>query len=98
MTEQIAIHCLKAIICEEVCEECELYGQTGTDHCEADAVRIAIEALEKQIPKKPHKINIANTSWCKGGIRFECPACHKFLGYRELTYCGLCGQKLDLSE
>ena len=52
MTEQIAIHCLKAIICEEVCEECELYGQTGTDHCETDAVRIAIEALEKQAEYK----------------------------------------------
>lgn len=63
-----------------------------------EGLDVAIEALEKQIPKKPHKINIANTSWCKGGIRFECPACHKFLGYRELTYCGLCGQKLDWSE
>ena len=63
-----------------------------------EALHMAIQALEKQIPKKPHKINIANTSWCKGGIRFECPACHKFLGYRELTYCGLCGQKLDWSE
>ena len=63
-----------------------------------EAHNMAIEALEKQIPEKPHKINIANTSWCKGGIRFECPSCHKFLGYRELTYCGLCGQKLDWSE
>ena len=52
MTEQIAIHCLNAIICEEVCEECELYGHTGTDHCEADAVRIAIAALEKQAEYK----------------------------------------------
>ena len=31
---------------EELCEECELYGTTGTDHCEADCVRVAIEALE----------------------------------------------------
>ena len=63
-----------------------------------EGLDVAIKALEKQMPKKPHKINIANTSWCKGGIRFECPSCHKFLGYRELTYCGLCGQKLDWSE
>ena len=48
MTIQNAIHCMKAIICEEVCEECDYYGKTGTDHCEADAVRMAIKALEEQ--------------------------------------------------
>ena len=42
-----AIHCLKVMIDEEVCEECNLYGTTGTDHCEADCVRVAIEALEQ---------------------------------------------------
>lgn len=52
MTIQNAIHCMKAMICEEVCEECEYYGKTGTDHCEADAVRMAIKALEEQ----PHWI------------------------------------------
>lgn len=90
MTEQIAIHCLKAIICEEVCEECELYGQTGTDHCEADAVRIAIEALEKQIPKKP--ITYTGTN------RADCPVCGNTVrGIKEPfgNYCSKCGQKLD---
>lgn len=48
MTIQNAIHCMKAMICEEVCEECDYYGKTGTDHCEADAVRMAIKALEEQ--------------------------------------------------
>ena len=43
-----ALHCLKVMIGEEVCEECNLYGTTGTDHCEADCVRTAIEALEQQ--------------------------------------------------
>ena len=52
MTIQNAIHCMKAMICEEVCEECDYYGKTGTDHCEADAVRMAIKALEEQ----PHWI------------------------------------------
>ena len=90
MTEQIAIHCLKAIICEEVCEECELYGQTGTDHCETDAVRIAIKALEKQIPKKPIK-HISKQDW------YECPACGAYDVY-EQNCCDECGQKLDWSE
>ena len=48
MTIQNAIHCMKAMLCEEVCEECDYYGKTGTDHCEADAVRMAIKALEEQ--------------------------------------------------
>ena len=43
-----ALHCLKVMIGEEVCEECDLYGTTGTDHCEADCVRVAIEALEQE--------------------------------------------------
>lgn len=41
-----AMHCLRVMVEEEVCEECKLYGTTGTDHCEADCVRVAIEALE----------------------------------------------------
>ena len=36
------------MIDEEVCEECKLYGTTGTDHCEKDCVRLAIEALEQE--------------------------------------------------
>lgn len=43
-----ALHCLKVMIDEEVCEECKLYGTTGTDHCEKDCVRLAIEALEQE--------------------------------------------------
>lgn len=43
-----ALHCLKVMIDEEVCEECNLYGTTGTDHCEHDCVRVAIKALEQE--------------------------------------------------
>jgi len=42
------LHCLRALIDEAVCEECNLYGTTGTDHCEADCVRLAIEALQTE--------------------------------------------------
>lgn len=42
------LHCLKVMIDEEVCEECNLYGTTGTDHCEKDCVRMAIEALQTE--------------------------------------------------
>lgn len=40
------LHCLKVMADEEVCEECDLYGTTGTDHCEFDCVKLAIEAIE----------------------------------------------------
>ena len=43
--KQAVLHCLKSMIDEEVCEECPLYGTTGTDHCEKDCVRLAINAL-----------------------------------------------------
>lgn len=47
--KQTVLHCLKSMIDEEVCEECPLYGTTGTDHCEKDCVRLAINVLE-QVP------------------------------------------------
>lgn len=60
--KQAVLHCLKSMIDEEVCEECPLYGTTGTDHCEKDCVRLAINALSnaenpnKWIPVKWHEI------------------------------------------
>jgi len=52
-----ALHCLGVMIDEEVCEECNLYGTTGTDHCQADCVRAAIEAL-KQEPKTKNDLGV----------------------------------------
>ncbi len=41
------LHCLKVMIDEEVCEECNLYGTTGTDHCEHDCVYGALDIINK---------------------------------------------------
>ena len=43
--KEAVLHCLRAMIDEELCEECPLYGTTGTDHCEKDCVRLAIDEL-----------------------------------------------------
>lgn len=63
---------------------------------------MAIQALEKQIPKKP----IRHTAW----ENFKCPACGSAeivqydTEYREydkdckFEYCSDCGQKLDWSD
>lgn len=48
MTREIILHCLKTAICEENCENCKIYGQTGEDHCFKDAMRAAIEILEQE--------------------------------------------------
>ena len=63
------------------------------------ALDMAVEALEKQIPKKPRQITIAAIK------RYECPICsHYFISYHESVgfyqgfrdeYCCRCGQRLD---
>ena len=67
-----------------------------------EAMKIAIQALEKQIPKKP----IRHTAW----ENFKCPACGSAeivqydTEYREydkdckFEYCSDCGQKLDWGD
>lgn len=61
-----------------------------------EALDMAIEALEKQIPKKAkttpylYKNNVYK--------HYCCPACNYLLGWeytREKTYCRNCGQALD---
>ena len=63
----------------------------------AEALDVAIQALEKQIPKKVVK---------DGKWSYKCPCCGEcaetdcgdaFYDYR-LDYCNGCGQKLDWSD
>lgn len=71
---------------------------TGFYNVQTEAYKKAIEALEKQIPKKP-KIELLPS---KSVIRCYCPNCGEYFGdTAKLFYarmaCG-CGQKLDWSE
>lgn len=54
MTKKIALHCMKSAseLERELCEECPIYGQTGSDHCFEDALQYVIGMLE-QDPFKP---------------------------------------------
>ena len=47
MTIEDVKHCLKVMVDHEVCEECRLYGTTGTDHCEHDCVIEALNCINK---------------------------------------------------
>lgn len=58
-----------------------------------EAILIAKEALEKQIPKKPREAVQSGFFWC--------PACSKAIKMRiegskiNISYCPYCGQALD---
>jgi hypothetical protein len=61
-----------------------------------DAAKLSIQALEKQIPKKP-----IEKDWVAFGVLQEkdwfCPDCDEnMLSYGQ-PYCGVCGQAIDWS-
>lgn len=67
-----------------------------------EALRLAISALEKQIPKKPKKKEENQYS-----AFYDCPCCGGYLvskidgelcGGQEYKYCCRCGQALDWSD
>ena len=70
-----------------------------------EALGMAINALEKQIPKKIVRVKLRPTEWGSG---FRCPECEaeqtetEFFGYgksdNKITFCWGCGQKLDFGE
>lgn len=58
-----------------------------------NSCEVAIQALEKQIAKKPIKVIITKKY---GGITIKCPSCDsEFVGTK---LCLDCGQKLDWKE
>ena len=82
MTNQEAINDLKVILSEITeCEESICYV---TD-IDAEPLRLAIKALEKQIPKKP----------VYGAANIKCPNCGATLLYYfhsfKIDYCDECG-------
>lgn len=86
MTESEAITILKAEIVHH--PECSIF---------AEALGVAIQALEKQIPTK------VKNSGERIPFEWYCPTCGELLcddGYKDtdIKYCEHCGQKLDWSD
>lgn len=73
--------------CDGDCEGCKYYYKQGTFGEQKEAIKLAIEALKKQIPKKVKSpIRRGAYSDCPiCGIEVEMPWC----------YCYKCGQRLD---
>ena len=102
MTASEAIKILK----KDSCYECS-QGTDSPFNCEywecrvAKATRVAIQALEKQIPKKPTPIDyekyidvIDNARFLRGA--YWCPNCKRVV--KSGSFCSDCGQKLDWSD
>lgn len=98
MTSDEAIKQLASLIINS-----QLFHQDEGDIWEKDieALKIAIKAVEKQIPKKP----ITTADGCNNDC-LECPNCDSFIGYKtdcedehyQVNYCPNCGQMLDWGE
>ena len=97
MTESEAIKILQRDL------EIQVKNKALTDGIEA--IQIAIQALEKQIPKKIEIRKATNDDieselrdfiTVKGRI-CRCPSCRCCIHISKLKYCWECGQKLDWS-
>lgn len=102
MTIKEAIMLLNPKTTASALAEIEYYnGFSGKEACiEAieDACRLAIEALEKQVPKEP---NYEGDGYWDGELVYDtwiCPNCGKDyeVGYDNYKYCPECGQAIIL--
>ena len=96
--EEEAIRYIKDNVCygQEECFD-GICKSTEDNPC---AIEIAIEALAKQIPKKPV---LEKTKGIVGIDMWHCPACDEEIisdWNRDIAnpYCHLCGQRLDWSK
>ena len=71
-----------------------------TDKCN-EAHQIAVEALEKQIPKKPRRTN-GGLSIARKNFYTKCQLCNHNIPTvvrdARMKFCPFCGQRLDWSE
>lgn len=105
MTEKEAIHCMKSYLPEatvEDCRNCPFYGSMKTYDSQiflcksSEAHKMAIDALEKQVPKKAIGEHYAH---------MRCPSCNHRIpsgagssSRRRDNWCNYCGQKIDWEE
>lgn len=71
----------------------------GGDFVEVEALKVAADALKKQIPKRP---SYSGDGYADGHLvydTYECPNCGKQyeVDYDDYDYCPNCGQKLDMT-
>ena len=86
----------------DLCDNCDYCYSQGNFGNQKEAFSVAINALEKQIPKK-----IIHFQYDDGRINYGCPICKrkiiskiddKWCAGDFQNFCDRCGQKLDWSE
>ena len=75
--------------CDRKCDDCDYNYAQGNMGKQKEALSVAIQALEKQIPKKPKTDDRY--------VMYICPRCNEFIKINK-NYCMNCGQKLDWSD
>lgn len=75
---------------QNLCDNCDLCYAQGTTGEHIKSIEIAIQALEKQIPKKPIFTEDKQFAFC--------PCCDMKGLIDKQKYCDDCGQKLDWSD
>ena len=78
---------------EKLCDNCDLCYAQGNAGEHIKSIEIAIQALEKQIPKKPRFYT----------HNYYCSVCYSLVGnnefeWKRFEYCDTCGQKIDWSN
>lgn len=113
MTESEAVEMLKAYyVCQQMqvkglyencnsnkCDNCDLRYKQGNNGERIESTKIAIQALEKQIPKIPIDKTKPDDGASSSHINrhiIVCPSCNGRLKLKSKgRYCDKCGQKLD---
>lgn len=91
---------------EEAIKELQILSGDMYDAYICKALKMGIEALEKQMPKKPNYM--ADDDTCVY-YHWECPNCGIYYGHSikqglkalygdDAYYCSRCGQRIDWSE
>ena len=84
----------------------EWFDNDGIGEIDAVDFILALNALDKQIPKKPTPhivqpveapIKIGNGRWQKGTTVYKCPNCKEWVS-KIYKHCPDCGQALDWSD
>ena len=98
MKTEEAIYCLKSYMPDaenDMCQNCKYYGSIKDGFvytCKSNTARkMAIEALEKEIPKKAVKHDSLLL------LFYRCPSCGNCL-IENSPHCIMCGQKIDWRE
>lgn len=80
---------------KEALEFFEGFIKTAPVNPYTQSAKLAIKALERQIPKKPYDVDTERKT-------FDCPECLSTLyinrDMRDCGYCCICGQALDWGE